>query len=199
MRKLIASVFIFFSLSLFAQTEQDPSKYLKGIADKMIAVIQTNKEALKTDTNLAKSLVIEHLLPVIDTQTFAQRTLGSKTWNTLSEKQQKAFVDGYIQRVIDKYAKGLSLYDGHAFEFDKAEFSQRTGAARVRSTMIQTGTDPLDIDYYLSKESGSWLITNIIVAGVDMRKSYRQQFGPRINEVGIDEFIKELSDPAKSN
>ncbi|MCW8998956.1 MAG: ABC transporter substrate-binding protein, partial [Kangiellaceae bacterium] len=151
----------------------------------------------KTDDALAEKLVREHLLPVIDSETFARKTLGSKTWKTLSDTQKAKFIKGYIDQVIDKYAKGISLYDGQAFEFQKAEISKKTGNARVKSSMQQEGDEPLGIFYYLTKKSGNWLITNIIVAGSDMRKSYRKQFAPRIKEVGIDQFLEELVSPPK--
>ncbi|WP_444998153.1 MlaC/ttg2D family ABC transporter substrate-binding protein [Aliikangiella sp. IMCC44359] len=199
MRKLIGSLIIlFWSFNCFAQAAKDPSEYLKGIADKMITAIESNKEALKTDSSLAQKLVTENLLPVIDKEEFARKTLGKKTWETLSDKQQEAFINGYINSVIEKYAKGISLYDGQAFVFEKAEFSKKTTSARVRSSMKQSGAEPLDINYYLSPDSGQWLITNIVVAGTDMRKSYKRQFLPRIKEVGIDAFIKELENTKSS-
>jgi len=194
MRKFIGSLLFVWGLGTTAIAETDPSIELKSIADKMIAAIEVNKEALKTDNKLADSLVREHLLPVIDTQTFARKTLGSRVWKKLDDNQKNAFTNGYINRVIDKYAKGLSLYDGQAFEFQSTEFSQKNPhAARVKSAMKQDGEQPFNISYILSKSSGKWLITNIVVEGTDMRKSYKQQFAPRIKEIGIDEFIAELN------
>ncbi|MCW8876994.1 MAG: ABC transporter substrate-binding protein [Kangiellaceae bacterium] len=197
MKKLFGALMLIVGLSGAAMAENDPSTYLKSIADKMIDAIDKNKEALKTDDALAEKLVREHLLPVIDSETFARKTLGSKTWKTLSDTQKAKFIKGYIDQVIDKYAKGISLYDGQAFEFQKAEISKKTGNARVKSSMQQEGDEPLGIFYYLTKKSGNWLITNIIVAGSDMRKSYRKQFAPRIKEVGIDQFLEELVSPPK--
>jgi phospholipid transport system substrate-binding protein len=201
MRRLLGSLLFVVTLAaqspiLSASAESDPSQLLKNIADKMIAAIQANTEKLKTDSAFAEQLVRENLLPVIDTESFAQKTLGSSTWETMDKTQKAAFVAGYIDRVIDKYAKGLSLYDGQAFVFDSAEISSRNAnLARVKSEMRQKGEQPFHISYILDKDSGKWLITNIIVEGTDMRKSYKQQFLPRINEIGIGEFIKELNQP----
>lgn len=180
----------------FAIAESDPSEFLIRISDQIISEIEKNKEALKTDPKIAEDLVVEHLLPVIDKQYFAKRTLGSKTWKSLTPEKQQAFVDGFINKIINKYAKGLSLYDGQDFEFEKAEISKKSGNARVKSAMQQTGEEPLEIHYHLSKKSGNWLITNIIVAGTDMRKSYKNQFIPRIKEIGIDKLIEELNAPS---
>ena len=193
MRKLLGSLIILLGLNGMAVAESDPSIYLEGIASKMISIVEQNKEALKSNPQLAENLVTKHLLPVIDKETFARKTLGNKTWKSLSESQQRTFIDGYINKVINKYAKGLSLYDGQAFVFEKAEISKKTGNARVKSAMKQTGSEPLGINYYLTRKSGDWLITNIIVAGTDMRKSYKNQFRPRIKEIGIEKFLEEIN------
>lgn len=200
MRKFIGSLLLFIGLGTTAMAETDPSAHLKGIADKMIAVIEENKEALKTDDQLAEKLVREHLLPIIDKQTFARLTIGSKTWKSLSAEQQAAFVKGYINRVIDKYAKGLALYDGQAFKFQETKFSKKNpNLARVVSKLEQEGDQPLDISYTLSKATGDWLITNIYVEGTNMRKSYKQQFLPRIKEIGVAKFIEELNAPVTAS
>jgi phospholipid transport system substrate-binding protein len=198
MRKTIASLIIFLGVSgiSLADTAPDPSKYLEGIAKTMIAAVEQNKEALKTDTLLAEKLVKEHLLPVIDTESFSMKTLGSKIWDSMSVKQQKKFQSGYINQVINKYAKGLSFYDGQDFIFEDSEISERSGNARVKSSMQQSGAQPFRIDYILSKSSDKWLITNIYVEGTNMRKSYKNQFAPRINEIGIEKFLEELTAPS---
>lgn len=193
MRKLIGSLMLFIGLNGMAFAQSDPSKYLESIALKMISVVETNKEALKKDPKVAENLVKKHLLPVIDQQSFAKRTLGKKIWTSMSEQQRTTFIKGYIEKVINKYAKGLALYDGQAFVFQPAEISKKSGNARVKSSMKQEGAEPLDIHYYLSQNSDNWLITNIIVAGTDMRKSYKSQFRPRIKEIGIEQFLQELS------
>ncbi|WP_185964283.1 MlaC/ttg2D family ABC transporter substrate-binding protein [Aliikangiella marina] len=199
MRKLLGAMMIILSFSGIAQASDDPSVVLKEIADNMISVLDKNKEALKTDDSLADELVRKHLLPKIDTEYFASRTLGSKIWKTLDDNQKASFTEGYISQVIDKYAKGLALYDGQSFEFEAPEFSKKNPtSARVKSEMKQPGEQPFSINYIMSKKSGSWLITNIIVEGTDMRKSYQQQFRPRINEVGIEQFIAELKTPQLS-
>jgi phospholipid transport system substrate-binding protein len=197
MRKTLASLFIilgFNGISL-AEAAVDPSKYLEDIAKKMIIAVEQNKEALKTDDSLAEKLVKEYLLPVIDTQAFSSKTLGSKTWETMTAEQQKTFESGYINQVINKYAKGLSFYDGQNFIFQDSEFSKKSGNARVKSSMQQSGSEAFRVDYILSKTSDKWLITNIYVEGTNMRKSYKNQFTPRIKEIGIEKFLEELTTP----
>ncbi len=171
MKKILQATLLFLMVSGFASANSDPSKYLEGIANNMISVIEKNKEALKTDGKLAENLVREYLLPAIDKESFARKTLGSKTWTSMSDAQQQQFVENYLQRVINKYAKGLSLYDGQAFEFAESEISEKSGNARVKSELKQTGSEPLGIYYYLRPSDKDWLITNMVIAGTSVTKS----------------------------
>ena len=198
MKKLgILLIFLMsFTGTAFANINDDPSIFLESIAKKMIDAVEKNKESIKTDASIAENLVRKHLLPVIDTNTFSKKTLGKKRWKSMSPSQQTKFTNNYVEQIIGKYAKGLSLYDGQAFEFEKAEI--RSNKARVKSSMKQSGSQPLSIVYFLGKSANQWLITNIYVEGTNMTKSYKNQFLPRINEIGIDKFIKELSESNKS-
>ncbi len=210
MRKLLGAFIVLFGITGVVQAEaksidksktqadNNPAQIMEDISTKMISLIKKNQNALKKDSTLAETLVKENLVPVLDMKTFSRKTLGKKVWNSISEKQQNAFVDGFVNRVISKYAKFLALYDGQSFEFAKPRYSKSKKGAIVKSTMKQAGEEPLDISYRLSKRSGDWLVTNITVAGTDMRKSYKTQFLPRIKAIGIDnfdQFIVELNTP----
>jgi len=191
---------LFTTLALFLVTSysyaEDPSDFLENVASNMVAQVEANKKALKTDTALAEKLVRETLLPAIDTNVFARKTLTSSKWKTLSDQQKKRFTDGFIKLVVGNYASGLALYDGQAFKFSKAILSKTGKLAKVRSSMEQEGDTPIIIDYVLSVKSGSWKIIDLTIEGVNMSKSYKSQFLPRIKSMGMDKFLTEMENKA---
>jgi len=190
MKKLLTSLaLVFFASSAYAQ---DPSTFLEGVANNMIANVEKNKEALKTDKVLAEKLVNETLIPAIDTAVFARKTLSKATWKTLSEQQKQRFITGFIKLVVGNYASGLALYDGQAFKFSKAILSKTGKFAKVRSSMDQAGGTPVIIDYMLSIKTGSWKIVDLTIEGISMSKSYKNQFLPRIKSMGMDAFLTEM-------
>lgn len=191
MNKILA-ILMLIIFAPFSNAQEDPSIFLEEVANKMISKVESNKEELKTNTKLAEQLVKDTLLPAIDTEHFAKRTLSSKTWKSLSEDQQKRFITQFIDLVIGNYATGLALYDGQTFKFSKPVFSKTGKSAKVRSSMEQTGSTPIIIDYILSIDSGHWKITDLTIEGVSMSKSYKSQFLPRINTMGIDAFLAEM-------
>jgi phospholipid transport system substrate-binding protein len=199
MRQIFPLVIIMLGLSFnsMANADTDPSAQLEQVALRLIADIEKNKAQLQTDEKLAEQLVRQHLLPIIDVEGFSKKTLGKKVWLSMNEIQHKAFMKGYINQVIAKYAKGLAFYDGQAFVFEKAQVSKSGNAAQVESSMKQKDSQPLSIVYRLTKSDDLWLIDNIYVEGTNMRDSYKNQYLPRINEIGIEAFISELNKPIK--
>lgn len=194
-KSIFAKLIFLVSITIFTTTawaKEDPGQYLEKVATALTDKITANKEALKTDNKLAEKLVREQLLPAIDKEGFAKRTLGKNAWSKASDEQKSQFIGSFIQLVINNYAKGLSLYDGQAFKFSKALLSKSGKSAKVRSSMDQANSTPIIIDYVLSNKTGSWKIINLTVEGVDMAKSYKNQFLPRLKTLGMDAFLKEL-------
>ncbi len=191
MNKILAILVLLFFIDT-AYSEENPSVFLETVANGLISEIQKNEKELATNEELAKQLVRTNLLPAIDTNGFAKRTLGKKAWTNASEEQKKKFVDLFIELVVGNYATGLSLYDGQVFKFSDAVLSKSGKSAKVRSSMEQSGSTPIIIDYLLSNKTGSWKIINLTIEGVSMIKSYKSQFSPRLNKLGMDEFLAEM-------
>jgi len=194
MNKLLAILLLitFVGTTNAQDARQDPSVFLEKVAGDMINEVEKNLSELKTNKKLAEKLVKNTLLPAIDTKAFARKTLSSKTWKTLSNDQQQRFISEFIDLVVGNYATGLALYDGQTFKFSKAIFSKTGKSAKVRSSLQQSGSTPIIIDYVLSIKSGSWKIIDLTIEGVNMSKSYKSQFLPRIKSMGIDAFLTEM-------
>ncbi len=191
MKKLIISIILSLQASI-ALASADPKQYLESVADQMIEQVESNQDKLKQDKALAQSLVKQILLPAIDTQVFAKKTLTSKVWKTLSSEQKKRFTEQFINLVVGNYATGLTLYDGQTFVFGDPRMSKSGKYAKVRSSMKQAQGTPITIDYVLSNKTGEWKIIDLTIEGVNMSKSYRSQFLPRIKADGMDVFLADL-------
>ena len=191
MNKILAMFVLLFYINT-AYSEENPSVFLETVANGLISEIEKNEKELATNEELARKLVRANLLPAIDTDGFAKRTIGKKAWTSATDQQKKKFVDLFINLVIGNYAKGLSMYDGQVFKFSDPVLSKSGNSAKVRSSMEQSGSTPIIIDYLLSNKSGSWKIINLTIEGVSMIKSYKSQFSPRLSKLGMDGFLAEL-------
>lgn len=180
---------------VFAVTaEHDPKVQLEAVTEAMITDIEAHKEQLKTDIGLAKTLIRKHLLPGFDGRTMGRKVLGHY-WRDASEQQRQAFVNEFTNLAIDTYAKGLSLYSGQTFKYNNTQYSRSGKTAKVRSEMLQPEGPPVKIDYRLRQDGEeSWKITDVIIEGISMAKSYQNQYRELINKQGLDKTIKQLKE-----
>ena len=63
----------------------------------------------------------------------------------------------------------------------------------VKTEITQDGSQPIDVNYALSKNTGSWLVFDIIIEGVSLITNYRSQFGSEIKQNGIEKLLQKLS------
>jgi len=193
-KRLLSQLFAVLALVSFSATaSDDPSHFLQIMAKKLTDKVAAQKQAMAANPKLAEQFVRHELLPLIDREGFAKRTLGKKLWGQATDTEKQKFIESFTDLVIATYAKGITLYDGQAFEFSAAKYNKKRTLALVQSKMKQSGGSPVKIDYKLIKKNDQWLIIDLTVEGVSMVKSYRNQFLPQIRELGFAQFVEQLA------
>ncbi len=196
MRSLTTKLFTFLTLSFLSLNSlaADPKVRMEQVTAKITDEILNNKERIKADSNYAKSLIKKHLLPEVDTNYMTKRILGKTYWTQASEEQRKTFTEQFIGLLLNSYAKGLASYSGQKISYSDTKYSKSGKTANVRSS-IETDEAPILIDYRLKVQPDeSWLITDVIIEGVSMAKSYASQYRDQIKQIGLDETLKRLTE-----
>ncbi|RDX37291.1 ABC transporter substrate-binding protein [Kangiella sp. HD9-110m-PIT-SAG07] len=190
-KALIALTFLSFSLVSYAF--EDPKIHLEKVTKKISAEILSNKEKIKTDSDYAKSLIRDYLLPEVDSEYMAKRILGKTYWMQADEGQRQKFIEEFIGLLLNSYAKGLANYDGQPITYDDTQYSTSGNLANVRSTITPNEGEAILIDYRLKVQPDeSWLVTDVIIEGVSMAKSYANQYREQISKIGLEETLKQL-------
>lgn len=187
---------IFFSLVLisisYSALSADPKVRLEKITDEMAATVLKNKERIKKDSGYAKELIEKHLLPEVDMEYMTKRILGKTHWLAATEKQRATFTKEFVGLLLNSYAKGMASYNGQKISYENTAYSTSRKTANVRST-IQTDDTPILIDYRLKVQpDDNWLITDVIIEGVSMAKSYAKQYREQITNIGIEATLEKL-------
>lgn len=185
-------------LSMTTMAFQDPKLHLEEVTEKISQEILQNKEKIKTDSEYAKSLIETYLLPEVDSEYMAKRILGKTYWMQATEDQRQKFIDEFIGLLLNSYAKGLANYDGQPITYDDTQYSRSGNLANVRSTIIPNEGEPILIDYRLKVQPDeTWLVTDVIIEGVSMAKSYATQYREQIAKIGLEETLKQLEEENK--
>lgn len=192
------AVMVLFGLGFAANAKVDPKAHLEEVTKQISTEILENKDKIKADADYAKGLIETYLLPEVDTEYMAKRILGREYWTESTEKQRQTFIDQFISLLLNSYAKGLANYEGQPITYEETQYSTSGNTANVRSVIVPQEGEPILIDYRLKLGTNDkWLVTDVIIEGVSMAKSYATQYRERIAQIGIEATLKELAEENK--
>ena len=187
---------IFVSINLFANI--GPDELVRKTADDVISIIKQDKDIQAGDTNKIYKLAEEKILPNFDFERISRLVLG-KAWRTATDDQKTQFKYEFKNLLLRSYAVALSKYKDQKIEYKPLRMKPTDEIVTVKTEIIQSGAQPIDVDYALAKQDNSWLVIDIIIEGVSLVTNYRSQFASEIKRNGMDSLIKELANKNKTN
>ena len=72
-----------------------------------------------------------------------------------------------------------------------------TTRATVRTEVKRDNGDRVAVNYYLHKTQQGWKAWDVVIDGISYVNSYREDFGPQIEQHGIDSVIQRLESGEK--
>ena len=126
-----------------------------------------------------------------DVPIIAQTTLGV-AWRSASASQRTAYVQAFRGYMARKYGKRFR-------EFIGAEITV-TGSRPEKSFYVVdsivklSGQSPFEVNWLISDKSGKDLMFNLIIEGINMLRSEREEIGLLLDQSGgnIDRLIAQL-------
>ena len=175
----------FFTLSIlisscYLSSEQNPYNFIDINAQKMVQVLKENKSLFIEDRELYEQKIKEIFEPMIDFRRVAATVMGKKYYLASSKEQRLEFVDIFKDSLLDTYAETLAQWENQTiktiFPIDMQDQSYELKNIEVQQT-LNTGSSKYPISYKLRKnKDNSWSIVNIIVNGVNLGLTFRNQF-----------------------
>jgi phospholipid transport system substrate-binding protein len=115
-------------------------------------------------------------------------------WRTASDEQRRSFVTLFEVYVVHAYAVRFNEYSGQQLKVTAAR-AEGDDSALVQSIIAQpSGAPPLRVDWRVSKSDKGYRINDVVVEGVSMAVTQRQEFSSVIQRNGgqIDALLKLL-------
>ncbi len=132
-----------------------------------------------------------------DLTTIGRFVLGRNAWNGATPEQQQEYMRLFEKLVIKIYSDRFAMYSGQKF---KAVTSRPEGERDVvvKSQVIQPNDDQhaIEVDWRVRNVDGHLGIIDVIVEGISMSVTQRQEYGAVIqrNDGTIDELLKLMRD-----
>ena len=193
---LVAGVAITVSSACWAE-EVAPDAMVKNVTTEVLDIIRKDKDIQNGSTKKAIELVESKVLPHFNFQRMTALAVG-RDWRQATPAQQKALADEFRTLLVRTYSNALTAYKSQSIDFKPLKAAPSDTEVTVRTEIRQPGAKPISLDYALEKSSGDWKVFDVIVAGVSLVTSYRDQFTQEVHNGGIDGLIKVLQAKNKS-
>lgn len=201
MKLTIKSILIFVGLLLINSevlAEINPNQFIDVRAQAMVKVIRSNQSLYLSDPDLFKAKINDIFEPMVDFRRVGASVMGKKFYSAATSQQRKLFIETFRRSLLDTYSSTLAQWGDQRIETifsDSLEFDKTED---VHQNLI-TSNNIYPITYKVRNDGqGNWLIINIIVNGVNLGLTFRNQFQALAaeNNNNIDSIIKDWTSDA---
>ena len=195
-RPIITAMLLSLAVSLpqLVHAAADPAagKALIGrLAKDTVAILRsTEPGSRERESQLARVLRQGFDLPYL-----AQLAVG-RDWRDMADGDRQRFIQVFTEWVVQTQSARLGQYAGEQFDVGAA---QPTGDQDVMvQSQISGGklTQPVDVAWRVRDSRGQPLIIDVVIGGVSMVVTYRNEFQPIIQRGGVQALISELEQRA---
>jgi phospholipid transport system substrate-binding protein len=127
------------------------------------------------------------------------RFVLGRYWQTATEEQKQEFAPVFRDYVVQSYSVRFGEFTGASFKVTGQRPESPTSTIVSTTVMQRNNSNPAKVDWRVSTDTGSPKITEVIVDGISMSLTHRQEFASMIERSGggVTGLIAELK--AKTN
>ncbi|MBY5925630.1 ABC transporter substrate-binding protein [Halomonas denitrificans] len=183
-RWMVALMMVLVSLPALAQ--QSPEQMIRDSIDGLMGKIDGRESYYMEHPQELKQVVDDSLRGVADFRYIGASVMG-RYFNNATPQQRSRFVDVFKQTLLDTYAKGLVT-----FEYDSIRVLDNQSAARyedqasVDMEVVATDGTVYPVSYTLRQSNGKWQVVNVIVNGINLGLTFRNQFDQAMRQYNRD-------------
>ena len=175
-------LFLFFLNINNIYAEDNPYIFIDSNAQDMVEVLTSNSNLFETDRKTYENKIKEIFEPMIDFRRVSASVMGKKYYLLATKEQRVEFIEIFKDSLLDTYAETLAQWGDSTISTELPEndslskkFESFEKNIEVKQ-ILNTGTSEYPISYKLRKTDNGWKIVNIIINGVNLGLTFRNQF-----------------------
>ena len=196
MSKFLIGLCMSMGLILSVQAQEAPDALVKRLSAEIIDAAKTDKDIQSGNRQRINELVETKVLPHINFERMTSLAV-SKNWRTATPEQQKQLVNEFRTLLIHTYSGAITQIRDQRVEFKPFRSAPEDTEVEVKSLVIQTRGEPLQLSYRLEKTAAGWKIFDINVLGAWLVETYKGSFSAEVSKNGVDGLIKTLVEKNK--
>lgn len=171
--------------------DQAAVSFVSDLADKVIKEVITSPKTPEEKLRLFQN----DFQQALDLKNIGQFVLGVY-WKKATPAQREAFLKEFTDFTTKTWTDRFNMYDGQQFSFSG---TRDAGKAQVYVDSNVSTNPPISVIWRLRQKDGVYRIIDIIVEGVSMAMSYRNEYTAFLQKNGgnLDALTKELKDKSE--
>lgn len=167
----------------------DPHQLVDDSAELVLSTIEEQRtiNGDKVTAAMVQEL-IEVLDPIVDFHAIAKAVIGKHS-NILSSEQARIFGEVFRTTMVRLYLESFVAFEVAEIEVQppEASFDIDSGRATVRMIASASNGTAYQINYSMrTNDSKEWKIRNVVVDGINLGLTYRNQFDGAMNRYNMN-------------
>ncbi len=187
-----------FALSLFiaggvlarqaAAVPMSPQASVRSFYNVLLTTMKNGPELGQSGRYAALAPVVHIVFDV----PFMTRLAVGPYWINLTETQQQQLIDAFGRYVSATYAYRFDSYSGQQLEITGDQ--PYGGEVIVKTRIVQSGTDPVTLNYLMRQNGESWQISDVYLDGtISQLATQRSEFQSILRRKGVAGLIGALN------
>mgnify|MGYP001103978201 CR=1 FL=1 len=187
----VALLTVMIPLSSAADTATDPYKKIENVTVELLDIIATYRDSYP-ETEVAYFDKLDQLLSAhVDFGFIARNVMGSYG-RSASPAQRALFAKTFRDGLVETYGRGLIGYEDQKIVLlEAAALAKGLRKVTVKQEIRSTDT-VYPLEYSMArKKTGEWMVVNVVINGINLGKTFRNQFVQSAQRSGgdIDQVI----------
>tara|TARA_Y100000766_G_scaffold171572_1_gene147279 strand:+ start:101 stop:715 length:615 start_codon:yes stop_codon:yes gene_type:complete len=174
LKSYFLSIFIL-AISLDVLSEINPHEFIDGKAQEMVNVLKKNNELFYSDKDAYENKIKVIFEPIIDFRRVSALVMGKKYYVASSKEQRRQFIEVFKDSLLDTYSETLAQWQDQNIITVFPENYKYEKQVNVKQNLY-TSSSVYPIKYTLRRDGDEWKIINIVVNGVNLGLTFRNQF-----------------------
>ena len=157
--------------------------FIQSLGNQAVAIVANKPSAQQRDAQFHDLLVKS-----FDLQTIGHFVIG-RSWNAATPDQQQKYMHLFEGLIVKTYGDRLSLYTGENFHAKGARAESEKDIIVNSEITHPDGSAPTTIDWRLRLKDQQLKVIDVVVEGVSLSVTQRQEYASVIQQSGIDGLL----------
>jgi len=202
MKKIIRFIATLFSIAVLfhfgsALAQEAPDALIKRISQDVLDTAKSDKTIQNGNQKRIRALVEAKITPHVNFERMTSLAAG-RYWREATPQQQQRLTAEFRDLLIHTYSGAITQIHDQKLQFRPFRAQVADTDVIVYSQVIQSGKEPIQLNYRLENRGGVWKIYDINILGAWLIQTYKGTFATEIGKSGVDGLIKTLSEKNKA-